>query len=71
MFHLIVSVSESVGFIGLKTNVNASTQISKDLGRMKRFSAEEALEYGLIDRIARPPHIKADAPRKEAGTGLG
>ncbi|GJW24477.1 ATP-dependent Clp protease proteolytic subunit-related protein 2, chloroplastic [Tanacetum coccineum] len=31
----------------------------------------EALDYGLIDRIVRPPRIKADAPRKEAGTCLG
>ncbi|XP_054824962.1 ATP-dependent Clp protease proteolytic subunit-related protein 2, chloroplastic isoform X2 [Prosopis cineraria] len=46
-------------------------KISKDLGRMKRFNAQEALEYGLIDRIVRPPRIKADAPRKDAGSGLG
>ncbi|KAB1217112.1 ATP-dependent Clp protease proteolytic subunit-related protein 2, chloroplastic [Morella rubra] len=46
-------------------------KINKDLSRMKRFNAQEALEYGLIDRIARPPRIKADAPPKEAGTGLG
>ncbi|OVA06791.1 ClpP [Macleaya cordata] len=46
-------------------------QINKDLSRMKRFNAQEALDYGLIDRIIRPPRIKADAPRKEAGTGLG
>lgn len=46
-------------------------QISKDLSRLKPFNAQEALDYGLIDRIARPPRIKADAPRKDAGTGLG
>ncbi|XP_057976984.1 ATP-dependent Clp protease proteolytic subunit-related protein 2, chloroplastic isoform X2 [Malania oleifera] len=46
-------------------------KIKKDLGRMKRFSAQEALEYGLIDRVVRPPRIKADAPRKEAAGGLG
>ncbi|PON92888.1 ATP-dependent Clp protease proteolytic subunit [Trema orientale] len=46
-------------------------KINKDLSRMKRFNAQEALEYGLIDRIVRPPRIKADAPRKDAGTGLG
>lgn len=38
---------------------------------MKRFNAQEAPEYGLIDRIVRPPRIKADVPRKDAGTGLG
>ena len=38
---------------------------------MKRFNAQEALEYGLIDRVVRPPRIKADAPRKDAGAGLG
>ncbi|KAM0061932.1 putative endopeptidase Clp [Helianthus debilis subsp. tardiflorus] len=42
-------------------------QVHKDLSRIKRFNAKEALDYGLIDRIIRPPHIKADAPRKEAG----
>ncbi|KAK9276937.1 hypothetical protein L1049_006475 [Liquidambar formosana] len=46
-------------------------KISKDLSRMKRFNAQEALEYGLIDRIVRPPRIKDDAPLKDAGTGLG
>ncbi|KAL5731394.1 endopeptidase Clp [Ranunculus cassubicifolius] len=46
-------------------------KINADLGRMKRFNAQEALDYGLIDRIIRPPRIKADAPQKEAGTGLG
>lgn len=47
-------------------------KINKDLSRMKRFNAQEALEYGIIDRIVRPPRIKADAPRKEnAGAGLG
>ncbi|KAJ0048786.1 hypothetical protein Pint_16010 [Pistacia integerrima] len=46
-------------------------KINKDLSRMKRFNAQEALKYGLIDRIVRPPRIKADAPRQDAGTGLG
>ncbi|GMP96027.1 hypothetical protein CsSME_00044850 [Camellia sinensis var. sinensis] len=46
-------------------------KINKDLSQMKPFNAEEALEYGLIDRVVRPPCIKADAPRKDAGTGLG
>ncbi|KAK3038498.1 hypothetical protein RJ639_029796, partial [Escallonia herrerae] len=46
-------------------------KIHKDLGRMKRFNAQEALEYGLIDRIVRPPRIKADAPRKNTTAGLG
>ncbi|CAL5356028.1 unnamed protein product [Camellia sinensis] len=45
-------------------------KINKDLSQMKRFNAEEALGYGLIDRVVRPPCIKADAPRKDAGTGL-
>lgn len=46
-------------------------KINKDLSRMKRFNAQEALEYGLIDRVVRPPRIKADSPSKDAGTGLG
>ncbi|KAK9115621.1 hypothetical protein Sjap_014568 [Stephania japonica] len=46
-------------------------KINKDLSRMKRFNAQEALEYGLIDRIIRPPRIKADAPPKESNAGLG
>ncbi|OMO80927.1 ClpP [Corchorus olitorius] len=43
-------------------------KVHKDLSWKKRFSAEEAIEYGLIDRIARPQRIKADAPRKDGGT---
>ncbi|OIS99585.1 PREDICTED: ATP-dependent Clp protease proteolytic subunit-related protein 2, chloroplastic-like [Nicotiana attenuata] len=46
-------------------------KVHKDLSRMKRFNAQEALEYGLIDRIVRPPRIKADAPRKDTTAGLG
>ncbi|MFS7973674.1 putative endopeptidase Clp [Helianthus anomalus] len=46
-------------------------QVHKDLSRIKQFNAQEALDYGLIDRIVRPIRIKADAPRKEAGTCLG
>ncbi|RYR29551.1 hypothetical protein Ahy_B01g053968 [Arachis hypogaea] len=34
----------------------ARGQITQDLGRMKRFNTQEALDYGLIDRIVRPPH---------------
>ncbi|KAK8584368.1 hypothetical protein V6N12_068612 [Hibiscus sabdariffa] len=54
-----------------KNTCQSVETINKDLSRMKRFNAQEAPEYGLIDRIVRPPRIKADAPRKEAGTGLG
>eukprot|EP01018_Ginkgo_biloba_P033334 Gb_34615 [translate_table: standard] len=47
-------------------------KIAKDLSRIKRFSAQEALDYGLIDRIVRPRRIKPDASsKKEAGVGLG
>ena len=46
-------------------------QIFKDLSRVKRFNAEEAMEYGLIDKIVRPPRIKADAPRQDETSGLG
>jgi len=51
--------------------MNACLQIKFDLSRMKRFNSQEAVEYGLVDRIVRPPRIKADAPRQDAGTGLG
>lgn len=46
-------------------------KIHKDLSRLKRFTSQEALEYGLIDRIARPARIKASAPRKDSTAGLG
>ncbi|KAH7687053.1 ATP-dependent Clp protease protease subunit protein [Dioscorea alata] len=47
-------------------------KINKDLSRMKRFTAQEALEYGIIDRVLRPARIKADAPRKDStGPGIG
>ncbi|KAL1535160.1 ATP-dependent Clp protease proteolytic subunit-related protein 2, chloroplastic [Salvia divinorum] len=34
--------------------------LEKDLSRGKHFNTQEALEYGLIDRIVRPPLIKED-----------
>lgn len=44
----------------------------KDLNRIKRFSAKEALEYGIIDKVVRPKRIKPDARRQESiGVGLG
>ncbi|XP_004515759.1 ATP-dependent Clp protease proteolytic subunit-related protein 2, chloroplastic [Cicer arietinum] len=46
-------------------------KITEDLKRIKRFDAQEALEYGLIDKVVRPRRIKADAPPKDAGTGIG
>ncbi|CAK7355754.1 unnamed protein product [Dovyalis caffra] len=46
-------------------------KINKDLSRMKRFEAQDALEYGLIDRIIRPPRIDADVGPSDASTGLG
>ncbi|KAG6431821.1 hypothetical protein SASPL_109906 [Salvia splendens] len=46
-------------------------KVHQDLSRVKRFNAQEALEYGLIDRIVRPPRIKADAPRQDTTAGLG
>lgn len=46
-------------------------KIYKDLDRMKRFTAQEALEYGLIDRVTRSSRIKADAPRRDTTAGLG
>ncbi|KAJ9173478.1 hypothetical protein P3X46_016602 [Hevea brasiliensis] len=46
-------------------------KINKDLSRMKRFNAQEALEYGLIDRIIRPPPVDADARPRDPSAGLG
>ncbi|KAH8521801.1 hypothetical protein POPTR_001G115900v4 [Populus trichocarpa] len=46
-------------------------KISKDLSRMKRFEAQDALEYGLIDRIIRPPRIDDDVGPSDASAGLG
>ncbi|KAF3790239.1 ATP-dependent Clp protease proteolytic subunit-related protein 2 [Nymphaea thermarum] len=45
-------------------------KVHKDLSRMKRFNAQEALEYGLIDRIIRPSRAKADPPRRGPAGGL-
>ncbi|KAK4262659.1 hypothetical protein QN277_028195 [Acacia crassicarpa] len=41
-------------------------KVRKDLSTKKAFSAQEAVEYGLVDRIVRPARIKADPPRKDA-----
>jgi len=38
---------------------------------IKRLNAEEAVDYGIVDRIVRPQRIKPDAPRKDASSGLG
>jgi len=47
-------------------------QVMKDLSRIKRFSAKEALDYGIIDKVVRPKRIKPDARRQESiGVGLG
>ena len=56
------------------TEFDVVPQVTKDLERIKRFSAQEALEYGLIDKIVRPSRIKAEAPRKSnsrIGVGSG
>lgn len=44
-------------------------QIQKDLARSRTFSAQEALEYGLIDRIIRPPRLTPD-PSKVVASEL-
>ncbi|XP_055821375.1 ATP-dependent Clp protease proteolytic subunit-related protein 2, chloroplastic [Solanum dulcamara] len=46
-------------------------KVHKDLSRLKRFTAREALEYGLIDRIVRPSRIDTDAPPRDITAGLG
>ncbi|CAI8609667.1 unnamed protein product [Vicia faba] len=46
-------------------------KITEDLKVTKRFDAQEALDYGIIDKIVRPRRIKADAPRRDSGTGIG
>ncbi|GKC80044.1 hypothetical protein Tco_1130818 [Tanacetum coccineum] len=45
--------------------------VHKGLSRIKRFNAQEAVDYRLINLSVWPPRIKADAPRKEARIGLG
>lgn len=54
-----------------KMTGQSEERIAKDLTRIKRFSAQEALDYGLIDRIVRPKRIKPDAARQPVGVGLG
>nr|GMD98591.1 14 kDa zinc-binding protein [Ipomoea batatas] len=46
-------------------------KIQKDLSRLKHFDSQEALEYGLIDRIVRPSDFKDDSERKDSTVGLG
>lgn len=50
-------------------------QIHEDLSRVKRFDAEGALEYGIIDRIIRPSRIKKEGStahrRDMRNLGLG
>lgn len=51
--------------------VTGTMQVHKDLSRVKRFTAKEALEYGLIDRIVRPNRLDGDAPPRDITAGLG
>ncbi|KAL6532155.1 hypothetical protein OROGR_014125 [Orobanche gracilis] len=47
-------------------------KIHKDLSRLKSFTkAEEAIEYGIIDRVIRAARERTDAPRKDSTAGLG
>lgn len=47
-------------------------KITKDLSRVMYLNAQEALEYGIIDRILRPQRINSDASAKrENGAGIG
>ncbi|CAJ2664120.1 unnamed protein product [Trifolium pratense] len=46
-------------------------KIVEDLKRVVHLDAQEALDYGIIDKIVRPQRIKADAPRKQNGYGSG
>ncbi|KAL6548555.1 hypothetical protein OROGR_008976 [Orobanche gracilis] len=47
-------------------------KIHKDLSRLKFFTkSEEALEYGIIDRVIRSARDRADAPRKDSTAGRG
>ena len=46
-------------------------QVTKDLSRIKRFSAQEALDYGLVDKIVRPRRVKPDASSRASVAGLG
>ncbi|CAH9132096.1 unnamed protein product [Cuscuta epithymum] len=46
-------------------------KIRKDLSRLKRFDASQALEYGLIDHIVRPSSLEDDGGRKDSTVGLG
>lgn len=47
-------------------------KITKDLSRVMYFDAQQALEYGIIDRILRPPPVTPDASSKrEVGVGFG
>ncbi|PIN05556.1 ATP-dependent Clp protease, proteolytic subunit [Handroanthus impetiginosus] len=42
-------------------------KIYKDLNLVKYFDAEEAVEYGIVDRIARPPRAKPTTLKEVTG----
>lgn len=50
---------------------NHAAQIHEDFRRTMHFSAQSAIEYGLIDRIVRPQRIKPQPPRQDSTEGLG
>lgn len=49
--------------------LNHAAQIHEDFRRTMHFSAQSAIEYGLIDRIVRPQRIKPQPPRQSEGLG--
>lgn len=52
-------------------DLNHGAQIHEDFRRTMHFSAQSAIEYGLIDRIVRPQRIKPQPPRQDSTEGLG
>jgi len=40
-------------------------KIYKDFSRLKAFNAQEAVDYGIVDRIVRPARIEPDALKKD------
>jgi ATP-dependent protease ClpP protease subunit len=56
---LLISTGDFQQFQGVRHFQVLRSQIQQDFNRNKYFNPQEALEYGLVDRVIKPPRTQA------------
>ena len=59
----IVNNRKTTNSFFVKTCGKDMEQIEKDTKRVNYFSPEEAIEYGLIDKVLYPEELRTQAPK--------